>query len=119
MCYQSEANSILLCDKHSTNSRMLSINCRYFKGNSHMIHLNVHVHDSFNSLGTGLIRCLGECQTIYERTTPNIHIAFTCRICVLFAFRCKPSLKIHFLWRLRHNTTPRIQFQNIYLVLPC
>ncbi len=39
MCYQGEANSIRLCRKCSVNSRMLSIDCRYMKGNSHTIHL--------------------------------------------------------------------------------
>ncbi len=29
------------------NSRMLSVNCWYFKGNSHTIRLDVYVHDSF------------------------------------------------------------------------
>ncbi len=42
--------------------------------------------------GAGSIRYLSGCQTMYECTTSNTRIIFTCRICVLFAFRCKPSL---------------------------
>ncbi len=62
MCYQGEANSIRLSNKCLANSRMISINCRYFEENSHTICLDVDVHDSFNILGTGSIRCLHRCQ---------------------------------------------------------
>ncbi len=42
-----ETNSIWVCDEHSAHNRTLSINCRYFKGNSHTIRFDVDVHDSF------------------------------------------------------------------------
>ncbi len=36
---EGEANSIRLCDEHSANSRMLSVECRYIKGNSRTMRL--------------------------------------------------------------------------------
>ncbi len=42
-------------------------------------------NDSFtNSLGTGSIRCLGECRTMYKFTHMNVLIVFACR--------CKPAI---------------------------
>ncbi len=94
-----EANSIRLCDECSANSWMLSAKCRYFKRNSHTIHLDIDVIFFFfftfgnerftNSLGTGSIRCLSECWTMYKFTYINVRIIFACCVHVLFAFRCK------------------------------
>ncbi len=55
-CYRSEANSIQLCDKHLADSRMLSVNCRYIKGNC------------VQYVYVGSIRCLGKFRTVYKCT---------------------------------------------------
>ncbi len=55
--------------------------------------LQVCSHERTKSLGTGSICCLVECQTMYECTTSNVCIVFTCCVCVLLAFRCKSSLR--------------------------
>ncbi len=41
MCYIGESNSIQLCDKSLANSQMLSVDCWYFKGDLHTVHLDV------------------------------------------------------------------------------
>ncbi len=110
ICYLGEANSIRLCDEHSVNSQTLSISYRYFKGNSHMIRLDVDVRDSFNSLGTGSTHCLGKFRIMYECTTSNIRIIFTCRIYVLFAFRCKPTFTFCILPNVEHSSQVFVYF---------
>ncbi len=83
MCYWGEANSIRLCNKRSVNSWPLSVDCRYFKGNSHSIRLcriysmpqrmpsSVQMHHTF---------CL----------TSLPHVSF------VFALRCKPGFILAF-----------------------
>ncbi len=73
---------------------MQSANCWYFKENLHTIHLDVDVRDSFNSLGTGSVRCLGECWTMYECTTSNVCIIFLYAAFAPPLSRCRPVMAI-------------------------
>ncbi len=116
MCYRGEANSLRLCDECLANSRALSVNCWSFNGNSQTIHLDVDVHNSFNSLGTGCIRCLGECRTMYKCTTSNIRIVFTCRIRVLPKKKRKPQIISHWgVFPFFHFYFPQFRrFLNVY-----
>ncbi len=81
LCYRGEANSIQLCDKHSANSRTLSIDYWYFKENSLSILLRrVSLMPQWmpNSVQMWRMFCL----------TSTPHESF------VFAFKCKHGLKI-------------------------
>ncbi len=83
-------------------AKRLSINCRYFKGNSHIIRLDVDVHDSFfyirrcckfvrtnerTAWEQGLFAALANA----EQCTNVPHQMFASFSQATFAFRCKPS----------------------------
>ncbi len=80
-CYRGEANSIRLCSKCSGNSRMLSVDCWYFKGNLHTIRLcrvDSLPRQMLNSVRMYHIFCLAS----------HPHVLFA------FIFTCKPGFII-------------------------
>ncbi len=79
MCYHGEANSIWPCNEHLTNSRMLSIDCRYFKGNSHSM-------------------CLCRVCSMPRQMPNRVQMYYSFCLASLphatFGFRCKPGLSL-------------------------
>ncbi len=79
MCYKDETNSIQLCGEHSVNSRMLSVDCRYIKENSHTIRrVDLLPQWMPNSVRMYHAFCL----------VSHPHTSFT------FTFRCKPGFTV-------------------------
>ncbi len=91
MCYRGKENSIRLCDKHSTGSRTLLIDCWYFKGNSHSIRLcTVFSMPRWmpNSVQMYHIFCLA--------SLPHVLFVFSFRCAQLWTYmRCFVRLAIH------------------------
>ncbi len=79
MCYQGKANSIRLCNEHSVNSRMLSVDCRHFKENLYTISLC-----RVNSLSWRMPNSVRMYHMFCLTSRPH----------TLFAFGCKPDYTI-------------------------
>ncbi len=73
------ANSIQLCNKCSVNGQTLSVDCRYFRRNSHSIHL-CRVYSLLRRMPNSVQMHHTFCIALLP------HVLFT------FAFRCKPGL---------------------------
>ncbi len=86
-------DSIQLCRKHSANSRMLSIDCRYFKGYSHSVcfcrfySLPRQVPNSLQMYHTFCLASLPDALFMFTFTITDIHMYLMNKWRTLFNYR--------------------------------